>query len=345
MEYYMMNGRANIREIAELAGVSTATVSRALNNHNLVNELTRKKVMQISRQYNYRAKKVRKPEAYRDTKVIGLLLPDLADEYYSSIISGIDAEAQHYKHRLLIHSFHGEIDNLKQSLRYMESLNVDGLILMAPRLNIDLKDLLPEISAPIVTLNTKGNLGGVGNFKVDNTQGVHALIDHFVNIHEYRRIGMITGPIGNVDAEERSRGFYEAMERHQLELDPALIVEGKFNVETGYYAFSRLLSLINPPEAVFISNDMMAIGAYEAAKSHNVKIGKDIAIGSFDDIYMAKLLTPALTSVHVPIAELGAKAFRYLEEVIKNRGTNNGGHKEDFSTGLIVRESCGCMAH
>ncbi len=338
-----MNGRANIREIAEMAGVSTATVSRALNNHNLVNEATRKRVMQISRKYNYRTKRVRQPEIDRRTKVVGLLLPDLADEYYSSIISGIDVEARHYKHRLLIQSFHGDVEHLKQSLRYMESLNVDGLILMAPRLNIDLKSLLPEISAPIVTLNMKGDLGGVGNFKVDNTQGVHALIDHFVNKHQYRRIGMITGPTGNIDAEERSRGFYEAMEQHQLELDPMLIVEGKFSVETGYYAFSRLLSLINPPEAVFISNDMMAIGAYEAAKNHHVKIGKDIAIGSFDDIYMAKLLTPALTSVHVPIAELGAKAFRYLEEVIKN-GTNNGGYKEDFSTGLIIRESCGCMA-
>jgi LacI family transcriptional regulator, galactose operon repressor len=334
----------NIREIAQVAGVSTATVSRALNNNHLVNEETRRRILEVSRKFNYRTKQARNSGIDRHTKVIGLLLPDLADEFYSNIISGIDAEARRFKHRLLIHSFHGEVNDLRNALRYMESLHVDGLILMAPRLNIELKTLLPEITVPVVTLNTKGDIGGVGSFKVNNTQGVHALVDHFVNQHNYKRIGMITGPFGNIDSEERSEGFYAAMEHHGLEVNQELVVEARFTVESGYYAFSRLISLIEPPEAIFIANDMMAIGAYEAAKSHNVAIGKDIAIGSFDDIYMAKLMTPALTSVHVPIGELGVKAFRYLDEVIKGKKTNTDGYTEELSTGLIVRESCGCIA-
>lgn len=332
----------NIKAIAEKAGVSTATVSRALNNNCAVNENTRRKILKVSRQFNYRPDAVKKKMFENGTKLIGLVLPELVDEFYDNIIRGIDSEIQGRGHKLLVNSFHCSLKNLRSSLQLLENSGVDGVILVAPHLNMDLSKILPEISVPVVTISTRDNPGVEAAFKLNNYQGVHALLDHFINFHDYKRIGMIKGPSGNVDAEERYEAFMDIMDKNGLEVDANFVLEGDFILKSGYYAFSRMLSSLERPEAVFIANDMMAIGAYEAARRHNVIIGKDIAIAGFDDIYMAKLLRPSLTSVHVPSEELGMKALRRLLEVLDGSTTKNHKNIEKVSAGLIMRESCGC---
>jgi LacI family transcriptional regulator len=332
----------NIKAIAEVAGVSAATVSRVLNKNCAVNEKTRNKVLKISRQFNYRSDAVKTGMLENGSKLIGLVLPELVDEFYDNIIRGIDNEVQGRGHRLLVNSFHCNITTLKNSLQLLENCHVDGIILVAPHLSMDLNKVLPDISVPVVTISTRENSNAEAAFKLNNYQGVYAIMDHFINFHNYKKIGMIKGPCGNIDAEERHMAFLDIMQKKGLEINQEMVLEGDFRLESGYYAFSRMLSSMERPEAVFIANDMMAIGAYEAARRHNVEIGKDIAVAGFDDIYMARLMKPALTSVHVPSEELGMKAFRRLIGCLDGSIKKSGKEMEEVSAGLIMRESCGC---
>jgi DNA-binding LacI/PurR family transcriptional regulator len=153
---------------------------------------------------------------------------------------------------------------------------------------------------------------------------------------------MILGSAGNCDAEERYRGYQEALAKNGLKFDKNVVIPGDFTARSGYYGFLRLNSLKIKPDAVFAANDMMAVGIYEAARSAGIKIPEDIAVVGFDDIYLSRLLQPRLTTVHVPIQELGSRAIQYLFKLINGEADQKIPHREELTTGLVIGGSCGC---
>lgn len=333
----------NIVDIAKQAGVSIATVSRALNNNGSVRAETRQKILQIANELNYKPNPIARSLSRKRTDTIGVILPELVDEFFMEIIRGIDQEAYKSGQYIVVSSSHSQRNIVETLLEFMSSGRVDGVILMAPQFHNEIAELIQKSKKPVVLVNVCREMKKVVSFNINNYQGAFAITEHLIK-HGYQKIGMILGPEGNCDAQERYRGFKDALVHHGLKFRKERTVQGDFSVRSGYYGFVRLMSQQQKPQAIFAANDMMAVGVYEAARESNIRIPQDVAVVGFDDIYLSRLLNPRLTTVHVPISELGSKAIQYLFRMVNQEVDANTPYREELTTGLVIGGSCGCNA-
>ncbi len=334
--------KVDIKEVAKRAGVSIATVSRVFSNTNLVKQPTKDKVLKISKELNYIPNPIARSLSRQLTDTIGVVLPDLVGEFFMDIIHGIDEEAYKQNWFVLVSSSHSKRNFLETLVEFMGSGRVDGVILMAPQKNEGISEIIKKSKRPVVLINAGEDINNNPNFKINNFEGAFSIVEHLIQKHSYKKIALVEGPKDNYDAIDRAKGYYKALKRHGLSDYKLMITSGDFSVESGYYGFKKLIKDKIKPDAIFMANDMMAVGAYQAAKELDIKIPEDIAVVGFDDIYLSQFLHPRLTTVHVPIAELGSKAVIHLLGMIKNKKKKNKAFTETLSTSLVIGGSCGC---
>lgn len=330
-------GSATIKDVAREAGVSVATVSRVLNESGPVREETRRRVWEVAASLRYVPNETARSLITRSTRTLGVVLPDLHGEFFSEVIRGIDQRAQRERYHLLVSGSHNEREEIEAALRLMRR-RVDGLVLMSPDIDAaGLEANLPH-DLPVVLLNCAIRATAVPTITIDNFGGATAMVRHLLGLG-HRRIGFIGGPAGNYDAAERLRGYRETM--RAAGLDPSAWEEaGDFTESGGHGGAVRLLERRERPTAIFAANDAMAVGAMSALREAGVSIPEEIGVAGFDDIPIARYLSPALTSVHVPIAELGARAVERLFVALAG-GTVRRRGPEVLETQLVVRRSCG----
>lgn len=333
--------RKNIHEVAKMAGVSIATVSRAFNNSKLIKGDTKSRILQIAEELDYKPSPLARGLSTKMTDTIGVIIPDISGEFFTDIIHGIDEEAYRWNKFIIVASSHSQRNGVETLIDFMSSGRVDGVIMMAPQIHKEVPEIIAKSKRPVVLINSLNEIDEAVSISIDNYQGTVANIEHLME-HGFKKIAIIKGPKDNCDAEERYLGYRDTFEKHGIELNPNWVVDGDFTVRTGYYGFMRLMTLAEKPEAIFAANDMMALGVYEGAKVLKVRIPEDIAVTGFDDIYLSRLLTPRLTTVHAPIEELGSKAVRYLLKLIEGEVNPLDAYHEKLSTGLIIGGSCGC---
>ncbi len=320
--------RVTIREVAAQAGVSVATISRVLNGKGPVRETTSRRVIETAQALHFTPHGIARSLSIRRTNTIGLLLPDLHGEFFSEVIRGIDAEARRTGYHLLVSGFHSDRTEMVAVFRAVRG-RVDGLIVMSPdREGAALCSHLPA-GFPLVLLNSVED--ATRAITIDNYGGASSMVQHLVSLG-HRRIAFINGPEQNADAAERQRGYRESV-------GETLELEGNFSEETGYAAGKRLIALRQPPSAVFAANDAMAVGALSAFREAGARVPEDFALAGFDDIPIARYVTPPLTTVNVSIAELGRRAFEMLVNGLANSDTQK--RREVLPTTLVIRESCG----
>jgi LacI family transcriptional regulator len=332
---------ASIKEVALKAGVSIATVSRVLNDKGPVAVETRSRILAAIEQLRYVPHGAARSLITNQTDTIGVLLPDLYGEFFSEVIRGIDLAARRSGFHVLISGFHSDRAEIEAVLRALRG-RVDGLIVLSPDVDAQgLRRNLPE-TLPVVLLNTRvqGREGAAFDaINVDNYGGAFAMVRHLAALG-HRRIALICGPAENADARERLRGYRDALRAEGIAPSPALEIPGDFSEESGYRAGQRLLTLEPRPEAVFAANDSMAIGCLFALREAGVEVPGGIALAGFDDIPIARYVTPALSSVRVPIAELGERAMGRLLHAVEHKNEHER-RQETVPTTLVVRGSCG----
>lgn len=329
-----------IKDVARKAGVSTATVSRILNNIGPANEETIHRVKAVAKDLRYIPSALGRNLSRQKTEALGLLLPDLFGEFFSEVIRGADQTAQANFYHLVVSSSHNNKREIEAALKMMRG-RVDGLVVMSPHLDANaLKMNLPQ-SLPFVLLNCHLQGEDFDALSIDNYSGARKMTEHLIR-HGHKRIGAISGTPGNLDAEDRLRGYRDAMRDAGIPVEPAFIVHGSFSEASGYEAARRLMTLDPKPSALFASNDAMAIGALSALREVGLNVPEDMALAGFDDIPIGKYLTPPLTSVEVDIYNLGVLAIETLLHAVTHRNTH---HKRQtiLPTTLRVRESCGCL--
>jgi len=328
-----------IKEVARKAGVSIATVSRALNNVGPMDDHTRLLVQKTARDLHYVPSALGRNLSRRKTEAIGLVLPDLFGEFFSEVIRGTDQTAQQHHYHLLVSSSHNSRAEIEAALCAMRG-RVDGLIIMSPHIDArTLHENLPS-SLPTVLLNCAVREGDFDTVNVDNFGGARVMTQHLLG-HGHRRIAFIGGAPENLDASERLRGFRQACVEAGLAPGDVVEATGDFSEGSGYAAARTLLERAQPPTVVFAANDSMAIGALSALRESGLRVPDDVGLAGFDDIPIAGYLTPALTSVRVHISELGTLAMLSVLRAIRERGPRTRGH-ETIRTDLSIRASCGC---
>jgi LacI family transcriptional regulator len=325
-----------IRDVAREARVSIATVSRVVNGHGNVTDATRARILGVAERLHYVPDSAARSLITGLTHTVGVLLPDLYGEYFSELLRGIDRAARLRALHLLVSSSHGDAGEAMLALRAMHG-RVDGVLIMSPYLDAKLLDRALAATLPTVLMNTPADAGRAPAFVTDNYGGARAMVEHFRSLG-YERIALIAGPDGNYEAAERLRGFRAALGRTRAA--DLLIYPGQFTEESGYLAGRQIAAAQERPHAVFAANDMMAIGCLFALTEAGLRVPQDIALGGFDDIPIARYVSPPLTTVRAQTADLGRQALEELARVIENpKAVRRARHT--LPSRLVIRSSCG----
>jgi len=332
---------ATIRDVAREAGVSIATVSRVFNQTSLVTEPTAQHVRAVAARMDYWPNSAARSLITHRTHAIGVLLPDLYGEFFSEVIRGIDLAARREKYQVLVSSSRADAETIVTTVRALRG-RIDGLIVMAP--DADATVAIRDFSTrfPVVLLNPGDLLVECGAISIANFDGAYAAVQHLASLGHHR-IATLVGPQGNLDAEERRRGYRKALAAAGLEWSPELEIQGDFSESAGFHAAAELMQLRPRPTAVFAANDYMAIGLMGALRDEGIGVPDEVAVAGFDDIAIAQYLHPPLTTVRVDACRLGERALQHLMPYVRARRPAVA-HRETLPTSLVVRASCGARA-
>jgi LacI family transcriptional regulator len=333
--------RLTIEQIAELAAVSRSTVSRVLNDHRSVRPDVRARVQHIIQEQRYSPRAAARSLASRRSNAIGLLIPRsamaiFADPFFPYVIQGITETCtdRGYFIMLSMVTHEREQDFYERVLR---GHHVDGLIMLSSDIDDPILPQLIRDEIPLVLIGRHPYLHEVSSVDVDNREGAAQAVRHLIELG-HTRIAAITGPQYMAVAMDRRDGYKQALAAAAMPIRPELIVESDFTQPGGYRAMQTLLEAVPRPTAVFVGSDPMAVGAVRAMQEQGLRVPEDVAIASFDDLPLATLVTPSLTTVHQPVYELGAAAV----DVLLNRldlPANAPPSQLRLQTHLVVRQS------
>jgi DNA-binding LacI/PurR family transcriptional regulator len=310
---------ASMNEVAKKAGVSVATVSRVLNNSTNVNDETRARILKAIKALNYQPSRVAKRLRSKSvsSNLLGVLIPDIENPFYVDVLRGIEDVAYNHNYAIIMCNFGQDEKKEKLYLEILQSESIDGLIAApASEDDLQLKKMVSD-GLPVVCVDR-----GLSNTEVDlvlvnNERGAYLAVDHLIK-RGYKRIAYIAGMQSIPSSRYREMGYKKALEDNGMTFDETLVRFGNSKHQSGVELCRELLSLPEPPDAVFTGNNLITLGALETIHSQGLKIPGDIAIVGFDDMYWASSLNPPLTAVRQPAIEIGRRAGELLIQRISD---------------------------
>jgi LacI family transcriptional regulator, galactose operon repressor len=332
----------NIEDIARLAGVSRSTVSRVINGHSDVNAQTREVVLRVIEEHNYRPNHAARTLVTQRSRIIGILLPQppnvLMPFYFPTLLEGIGDTTHVLDYASLLWWGQSGEEEERYTRRILQKNQLmEGLIIATYRVGNPIIERLVETRIPFVMVERPAVLADKVSFVgIDNVQAAQVAVEHLISLGR-RRIGHVSGQSNNVDAMDRAIGYRRALEAHGLPFDPNLLIEGEFNHASGYQGMRELLR--HGVDAVFASNDEMALGAMQALEETGAQVPDDIAVVGFDDLFTPSAHLPQLTTVRHPVREKGGRAAELLIGLIE--GTVTAPQHIILPTQLVIRQSCG----
>jgi LacI family transcriptional regulator len=330
-------GRATIRDIADLAGVSIATVSRVLNDRPDVSPETRETVLQVVREHGFQTNRGARGLSSGRTGMIGIALPLVADAYFGPILSGAAEALYERDMRIVLAATLHEHDREVSLVERLMRGTTDGAILMLPEESEAELLSLKQQGFPFVVVDPREPPPeGIPCVAAMHASGAKQAAEHLLGLG-HRRIGAIAGSPGWYATEERLAGFRAALAGAGILLDPELVVHSDWRLPWGTAAAHKLLDLADPPTAIFGFNDNVAIGALHAAHERRLSVPDDLSVVGFDDTHQAVIVTPRLTSVSQPLAELGRTGVSLLIRLLE--GQRLDGLRMELATRLVVRDS------
>lgn len=304
---------SSLTDVARAAGVSIATVSRVISHPEKVAPRTQAGVRKAMHDLDYRPNRVARRLRQRGGKrhLLGLIIPDIQNPFFAEIARGVEDVA--YANQFAVMLCNSDEDAKKESfyLEVMRAESVDGIIL--PPLNDRDPHVIKiaESGMPIVTVDRSLSDSAIDKVEVDNRQGAFDAVAHLIK-KGHRRVGLITGPIDISTSRDRKLGYEQALGANDIPLDPKYMRTGDNKQASGVVLAGELLDLEARPTALFVGNNLMAVGAIEAIHRRGLKIPKDVAIIGFDDLPWADVLDPPLTVVRQPAYEVGRTAAELL---------------------------------
>jgi len=330
---------ATIKDVARLAGVSTTTVSHVINKTRYVSEELRARVLAAMEELNYRPNVLARGLRRGETKTIGLIVPDNSNPFFAEVARFVEDIGFENGYSVILCNSDG---NLEKEAAYIDVLiakQVDGVIFIAAGSKQEYLHELTEMGIPVVVADRDIPHTLADVVLVNNEQGGYDATRYLISLG-HRRIGCITGPSDVTPSADRVQGYKRALKESGIPIQEELIVPGDFRYQSGEQAMVQLLSLPEPPSAVFACNDVMAIGALRAIRNAGLHVPSDISIVGFDDIPLASAVSPALTTVAQPIVELATLAAKLLISRIQNNQEDRVGQRIVLDTKLVLRDSC-----
>ena len=332
----------SIQDVADRAKVSISTVSRVLNRRNIVNAKTKQRVESAIADLGYSPNVFARGLMLQRSNILGLVLPGLHGEFYSEIIRGADKRAQALGYKLLLSSASTEDDGSEFVGIVGAHGLVDGLAVMISETNARTRSTLEKVKAPLVVLD--GDIEGVKHDSViiDQRMGAVAMMRHLLVDRGIRRVVFVGGPTTNLDSMERLSAYRAVMAERGCEVAASDVHHLDYEYDTAYeLALRDARSWTHRRAAVFAANDEMAAGIVSGAMKLGLSVPDDLPVVGFDDTRVATLTRPRLTTVHVPMASMGAAAVDLLVQRVEN--PDRPATKVTLESELVIRESCGAV--
>lgn len=332
---------ATIKDVAEHAGVSASTVSHVINGTRHVSDTSRTAVLRAMEALNYQPNRLARSLRNRRTQTLGILLPNNANPFFALVLGGIEAAAYDHGYNVILGNANDDPTRELDYLDILLSKQVDGVVLVSTGAYQEALDFLAARTTPVVMVDRSPG-DAYTDFQIDtvfteNQHGGVLATEHLIKLG-HRRIGCIGGPSTITSSADRVVGYRQALETAGLPVNPDLIVGGNFEHESGYRACQQLLALPEPPTAIFVSNDLMAVGALCAIHEAGLHVPDDMSVVGYDDIPLASFTVPRLTTIAQPARELGVQAVDLLVKRLTDKQAP--ACHERLPVRLVKRDSC-----
>ncbi len=323
---------ATLKEVAEKAGVSTATVSYVLNDSRKVRPETEDRVLWAAKELGYQPNSAARSLAVGHSSIFGLIVPDISNPFFPEVTKAFQLEAAIHGMETIVMDGNTEPRRTRSMVERLLSLQTPGIAFLTTQVDQPLKEFLVKkgICAVYLGFGSAGPL--IANIAIQH-EGIREGVEHLASLG-HQRVGFIAGPVDGVFAQKRKAAFLDAAQAAQLE---TRVFDSDLSVQGGYFGCSRLLAGF-PATAIMTGNDLMAIGALHSAYDRQIAVPGALSIIGFDDITFAQFTQPALTTVTVPRAEIGRLAVQSLRSLIDDRGP---GVDHVVKTHLVIRQTTG----
>ena len=330
--------KPTLKDVAKEAGVSVGMASRVLGNYGYFSEETKEKVLKAAKKVNYRRNLLARALKNNQTKAIGVIISNIASFFWATIVRAIEDSANKSGYHIIVCNTDEEPEKAKEYISMLYERSIDGLIISpSPRIYGYLKKI-SEDGLPVVLVDRKLKGLRVPTITVDNENGAYEAVKYLVKLG-HSRIAIITGLKGIFTSDERLSGYNRALIENNIQIDQALIKEGKFKKDMAYQITKELVSMKNPPTAIFTCNETMTLGAILALKEMKIDISKDVKVVGFGNPDWIELINPPITTVSQPTYAIGTLACENLLQEIKGVRHDKIFYNDIvLKTELIIRE-------
>ncbi|MBE3572630.1 MAG: LacI family DNA-binding transcriptional regulator [Moorella humiferrea] len=331
---------ATIYDVAKKAGVSISTVSRVLNNSSRVKESNRERVLQAIEELGYERNLLAAALMKKNTHTLGLIIADIANPFYAEIARAVEDKAAENHYNVIVCNTDNDLKKEAAYIAILRQKRIDGIIFTTPEINNhNIKKLYQEQpDFPMVLIGSRIEGCTIDTVLVDNSLGTTEAMQYLTSLG-HRRIGFIYGLPTTLSSKERLTGYLNYLVDNGMARDNKLIRGGAFKIENGYQKARELLQLEDPPTAIFAANDLIAIGALEAAREMGIEVPGELSILGYDNTSLATITFPRLTCVAQPMAEMGARAAEMVIERIQGRRSSP--EVVTLLPRLVIRDSTG----
>jgi len=325
-----------IKDVAKAAGVSISTTSYALNNKGNVSKEKKDNILRIAKELGYSPNGAAKNLKKQKTELVGLFVHDINGPFYNELIRGIQQVTMLNGYELIVFCDPGT--KKSSSYNFLSERRVDVAIIINPTISDDEIMTLSKKGLPIVVLDREITADKVCNVLIDNENGASSAVTHLLG-RGYRNIAFLSGPEEAYDNKKRFNGYLRTLASNGIKYNENMLLQGSFTENSGYDAVINYLEINNkPPEAIFSSNDEMAVGAIFALRDKGYNVPKDVAVVGFDNLVVSSYITPALTTVKRPMYEMGLLSTHTLFNMLNGGEVNR---SVTLSTELVIRDSSG----
>lgn len=326
-----------IKDIAREANVSVTTVSRVLNKKPDVSDDTKKEILKIIDELGYKPNGIARGLVLNKTYTIGLVVPDISNPYFPQVAKGVEKKAKELGYSVIFCDTDNDKEEEKKAIELLKNRRVDGIVLSLSMINKSELNKLQQENFPVVQIDREVPGLNYPTVIIDNNESAFKATKYLIQLG-HTQIAHITGDLDTKTGQDRLVGFKRALKKFNIYQKEKWILEGDYSKESGFNLMKQLLESKERPTAVFAANDLMALGAYEAIFNYDLEIPEDISIIGHDDIDVASIIRPELTTMAQPKYKLGQEAARTLIEEIENNKVENK-RRILLKSQLIIRNS------
>lgn len=324
-----------MNDVARVANVSAATVSRVLSNNRYVSQETRRKVLEAVEQLGYKPNRLASNFRKMTSRTVIVVMPGISNPFFAQILKAFNDVARHRGYHVLLGDTGNDLNGEREFIELVKAKFVDGVLLATARIP---KEEIAQVSEAIPVVLACEYIDGfaIPTVAIDNVGAARAATQYLISLG-HRQIAHLSGPLSVVLGRDRLKGYRQALLANEIPVDEAVIREGDFSVRAGYELTRKLLAMQNRPTAVFAANDEMAIGAMRAAKELGLSVPAELSVVGFDDIPLSTLVEPTLTTIRQPKYEIGTQSMNMLLDLIE--GGENTRQQVVLEHELVVRDS------